>query len=88
MRVVPIDERTSAVLNVMRWMAALAVVLTHINDRLFLPLSETPEEHRTLAFMAWKFVSASGNSRTGTSDSPTTCSGVAPGSIPCWCLRS
>ncbi len=61
MRVVPIDERTSAVLNVMRWMAALAVVLTHINDRLFLPLSETPEEHRTLAFMAWKFVSASGN---------------------------
>jgi peptidoglycan/LPS O-acetylase OafA/YrhL len=61
MQVTPIDERTSAVLDVMRWVAALAVVLTHVNDKLFLSLSETPAEGHTLAFMAWKFISASGN---------------------------
>ena len=36
MQVTPIDERTSAVLDVMRCVAALAVVLTHVNDKLFL----------------------------------------------------
>jgi peptidoglycan/LPS O-acetylase OafA/YrhL len=61
MRVTPIDERTSAVLDVMRWVAALVVVLTHINDQVFLSMAETPEESRTLAFMAWKLISASGN---------------------------
>ena len=61
MRVTPIDERTSAVLDVMRWVAALVVVLTHINDQVFLSMAETPEENRTLAFMAWKLISASGN---------------------------
>jgi peptidoglycan/LPS O-acetylase OafA/YrhL len=61
MRVTPIDERTSAVLDVMRWVAALVVVLTHVNDQVFLSMAETPEESRTLAFMAWKLISASGN---------------------------
>ncbi len=61
MRVTPIDERTSAVLDIMRWVAALVVVLTHINDQVFLSMAETPEESRTLAFMAWKLISASGN---------------------------
>ena len=61
MRVSPIDERTSAVLDVMRWVAALVVVLTHVNDQVFLSMAETPEESRTLAFMAWKLISASGN---------------------------
>ena len=61
MIVTPIDERTSAVLDVMRWVAALAVVLTHVNDQIFLSMAETPEEGRTIAFMAWKFISASGN---------------------------
>jgi|GEM_PF-2093953 len=61
MRVTPIDERTSAVLDVMRWVAALVVVLTHVNDQVFLSMAETPEESRTLTFMAWKLISASGN---------------------------
>ena len=61
MQVTAIDERTSAVLDVIRWLAALAVVLTHLNDQLFLPLQQTPAENHTLAFMAWKFISASGN---------------------------
>mgnify|MGYP000113779209 CR=1 FL=1 len=61
MRVSPIDERTSAVLDVMRWVAALVVVLTHVNDQVFLSMAETPEESRTLALMAWKLISASGN---------------------------
>ncbi|MDH3831525.1 MAG: acyltransferase family protein [Gammaproteobacteria bacterium] len=61
MQVTAIDERTSAVLDVIRWLAALAVVLTHLNDQLFLSLQQTPAENHTLAFMAWKFISASGN---------------------------
>ena len=61
MKVAPIDRRTSAVLDVLRWTAALAVVLTHVNDQLFLSLSETPPGGRTLAFTAWKLISASGN---------------------------
>ena len=61
MQVTTIDERTSAVLDVVRWLAALAVVLTHLNDQMFLSLQQTPAENQTLAFMAWKFISASGN---------------------------
>jgi peptidoglycan/LPS O-acetylase OafA/YrhL len=61
MQVTAIDERTSAVLDVFRWLAALAVVLTHLNDQMFLSLQQTPAENHTLAFMAWKFISASGN---------------------------
>ena len=61
MQVTQIDTRTSTVLDVIRWVAALAVVLTHLNDQLFLSLQETPAESHTLAFMAWKFISASGN---------------------------
>jgi len=61
MQVTAIDERTSAVLDVFRWLAALAVVLTHLNDQMFLSLQQTPAENQTLAFMAWKFISASGN---------------------------
>ncbi|MDH3971826.1 MAG: acyltransferase family protein [Gammaproteobacteria bacterium] len=61
MQVTAIDERTSAVLDVIRWLAALAVVLTHLNDQMFLSLQQTPAENHTLAFMAWKFISASGN---------------------------
>jgi peptidoglycan/LPS O-acetylase OafA/YrhL len=61
MRVTPIDTRTSAVLDLMRWVAALVVVLTHVNDQVFLSMAETPAESRTLAFMAWKLISASGN---------------------------
>ena len=61
MQITPIDTRTSTVLDVIRWVAALAVVLTHLNDQMFLSLQETPAASQTLAFMAWKFVSASGN---------------------------
>jgi len=61
MQVTTIDARTSAVLDVFRWVAALAVVLTHLNDQLFLSLQQTPAENHTFAFMAWKFISASGN---------------------------
>ena len=61
MQVSTIDERTSAVLDVVRWLAALAVVLTHLNDQMFLSMQQTPAENHTLAFMAWKFISASGN---------------------------
>jgi peptidoglycan/LPS O-acetylase OafA/YrhL len=61
MQVTAIDARTSAVLDVIRWIAALAVVLTHLNDQMFLSLQETPAASHTLAFMMWKFVSASGN---------------------------
>jgi len=61
MQVTTIDERTSAILDVVRWVAALAVVLTHLNDQMFLSLQETPAASQTLAFMIWKFLSASGN---------------------------
>ena len=61
MQVTTIDARTSAVLDVIRWTAALAVVLTHLNDQMFLSLQQTPATSHTLAFMMWKFVSASGN---------------------------
>jgi len=61
MKVTPIDERTSTVLDVMRWVAALAVVLTHINDQVFLSIAETPVEARSLPFVVWKFITASGN---------------------------
>lgn len=61
MQVTAIDARTSAVLDVIRWIAALAVVLTHLNDQMFLSLQQTPATSHTLAFMMWKFVSASGN---------------------------
>ena len=49
MQVTAIDERTSAVLDVTRWLAALAVVLTHLYDQMFLSLQQIPAENQTLA---------------------------------------
>ena len=48
------------------------MVLTHLNDQMFLSLQQTPAENHTLAFMAWKFISASGNEAV---IDPNRCSG-------------
>lgn len=55
-----INSSTSRFLDALRWMSALAVVLTHIDDKVLKPVSETAEENRSFILFFWKLISDSG----------------------------
>ncbi|MEO8843499.1 MAG: acyltransferase family protein [Kofleriaceae bacterium] len=48
--------RTSGWLHTLRWMAALSVVMTHLNNRLFAPLHAIHISVRGLPLLGWTFV--------------------------------
>ena len=50
------SHRMSAWLNLFRWMAALAVVITHVNNRLLVPFAAVPHDDRSLLLYGWTFL--------------------------------
>lgn len=49
------SERASDWLDLFRWVAALAVVITHVNNRLFVPVMSLPVDERSLLAYGWAF---------------------------------
>ncbi len=60
MKVHSITPAVSKTLDILRWLAAFAVVLTHIDDKMLKPISETPEHLKSLFLVGWKLISDSG----------------------------
>ncbi|WP_140913420.1 hypothetical protein [Methylomonas koyamae] len=46
----------SAFLDFARWVSAFLVLLTHLNNRMFLTLDKIPADDRTLVTYLWGFV--------------------------------
>lgn len=55
-RSVVTSQGMSAWLNLFRWLAALAVVVTHLNNRLLLPFATVPTADRSLLLYGWTFL--------------------------------
>jgi peptidoglycan/LPS O-acetylase OafA/YrhL len=47
----------SAFLDAARWISALSVLITHINNRLFVALAEIPKNDRNALTYIWGFIS-------------------------------